>query len=264
MPPENKLSIKIENGHQLELNQLASSLNAFSAQYDSFLRKSNVDYAKNDRKLYISELKQGSIIIELVSSIAASADNFNAIFEFFNYLRLSFDWLLERGDRKFRYSKHDLEQLSEFVGPVAVDKKSAICISITNSNLNNAAIFIDHLQANAAQNIASKKVEDTMEENQKIFHRELMYWANADFSEQKNRISDKVIIENIDKRSKIAIFLNENDKKAATSYDSRFPQKNWQGLGYIVDVEISYIQDSPKAYRILKLYADETFDPDSI
>jgi hypothetical protein len=74
---ENILSVKIENKNQIELNQLASSLNALSAQYDSFLRKSNTDYTKNDRKLYISELKQGSIIIELFSSIAARASDFN-------------------------------------------------------------------------------------------------------------------------------------------------------------------------------------------
>jgi hypothetical protein len=263
---ENILSVKIENKNQIELNQLASSLNALSAQYDSFLRKSNTDYTKNDRKLYISELKQGSIIIELFSSIAACTTDFNAIFEFFNYLKDSFDWLLERGKQKFKYSKSDLEQLGEFINPIARDSGSVINIQISNSGSGDVTsnIFIDHLQANAAQNIASKKLEDMREEKRKIFNKEFMYWASADFYDQKNKTSDKVIIENIDKKAKVAIFLDENDKKTATSRNKKFPEKNWQDLIYVVDVEISYIQDCPKAYKILKLYENDTFDPSSV
>jgi hypothetical protein len=264
MPYENKLSVKIENKHQIELNQLASSLNALSAQYDSFLRKTGIDYTKNDRKLCVSELKQGSIIIELISSIAVASDNFNAIFGFFEYLRASFDWILGKTNQAFKYSKRDFEQLSEFVDLAARDNGASIAVHVVNSNnvVNN--FYIDHLQANAAQNIAAQKVEDMTEEKPKIFSKELMYWANANFVDSKNKTTNKIIVEKIDKKPRIAVFVNEDDEIKAKSYDSRFPQKNWQNLVYVVDIEVLYIQEVPKAYRILKLYKDETFDPDCI
>jgi hypothetical protein len=38
MQEENKLTITIKNSKPIELNQFASSLDALSAQYDSFLK----------------------------------------------------------------------------------------------------------------------------------------------------------------------------------------------------------------------------------
>jgi hypothetical protein len=57
--------------------------------------------------------------------------------------------------------------------------------------------------------------------------------------------------------------VNDEDKIAATTHNRKFPMKNWQDLGYIVDVEVMYIQDIPRKYKILKLYNDETFDPET-
>lgn len=39
--------------------------------------------------------------------------------------------------------------------------------------------------------------------------------------------------------------------------------KDWQELIYIVDVEVIKIQDIIKMYKILKVYYEETTDPDN-
>ena len=51
-------------------------------------------------------------------------------------------------------------------------------------------------------------------------------------------------------------------KKVPGYFYSKFPNKQWQDLAYIVDVEVSYIQDSAKEYKITKLYKEEIFDPE--
>ncbi|MDR0942494.1 MAG: hypothetical protein LBM19_02680 [Holosporales bacterium] len=86
-----------------------------------------------------------------------------------------------------------------------------------------------------------------------------MYWASASFIAKNKRISNKVIIENIDKSPKNVTFINEEDEKIAKSYNGKF-KKDWQDLNYIVDVEVLYIQGVPKTYKILKLYVDEIYD----
>jgi len=118
---------------------------------------------------------------------------------------------------------------------------------------------VDSLESNAIQNKIRKYIEG-IDEEPKIFQKELMYWANAAFVKQKT--TDKVIIEKIDKKPKKVVFLSEQDKSIATSYNPNFPHKQWQDLAYIVDVEVSYIQDTPKEYKITKLYKDEIFDPE--
>ncbi len=257
------LSIKIENQNSIELNQLTLSLNALACQYDSFLRKSpDFDYHKSQRKLYLSKLENGSLIVELIPAVIPLLNEFNSIMEFGKYLKNIFDYFLGK-TTNFSYSltKKDCEEIIEFIEQSARDNGSNLSLNINGNN--NTVVFpivdLDCIKANAIQNNINKYSEKTSE-SPRIYFKELMYWANAGFV--KNKINDKVIIEKIDKKPKKVIFQNEQDKIFSTTHNNKFPNKNWQDLGYIVDVEVSYIEDTPKEYKILKIYEDDTFDLD--
>jgi hypothetical protein len=255
------LSIKIENNNPVELNQLSISLNALGVQYDSFLRKfESCNYTNKESKLYIQKIEKGSIIIELATLIIPLIEHVNTVAEFLTYLRDSFNWFLGKlKQSKYNHTKQDLEQLYQIVNLTAKDSGSNMYINISGDVNNN--FHVDTPKANAIQNFIMEKLNEKKLEEPKIFHKELMYWANASFVCSKKRISDKVIIEKIDKNPKNVVFLNDEDAVFAKTHNEKFPQKNWQDLAYIVDVEVCYIEALPKSYKILKLYKDDVFDP---
>jgi hypothetical protein len=258
---ESVLTVKIENNNPVELNQLAMSLSALGLQYDSFLRKyDNCNYTKTDRKLYISKLNQGSIIIELAPFIIPLIQDVNTVACFLCYLKESFNLFLGKETKiKYNHSKQDLEQLHTVLNLTAKDTGSNLYVE--GNLINNFSI--NHMEANAIQNYIARELNNKEQERPEIFKKELMYWANASFVCSRNRISDKVVIEKIDKRPKNVIFLNDEDAVVAKNHNEKFPGKNWQDLAYVVDVEVSYIEDIPKGYKILKLYKEEIFDPEN-
>lgn len=257
-----KLSIKIENNKPVELNQLTLSLNALARQYDSFLRKSDkFDYHKTDRKLYISKLETGCIYAELIPAVMPLLNDLNSILGFGSYLKNVYDYFRGTKDKiEYNLTKNDCLELSEFVSQTANDNGSNINIEVKGDNniVLCPILKVDSLESNAIQN-KIRKYLDGIDEDPKVLYREVMYWANAAFVKQKT--TDKAIIEKIDKKPRKVVFLNDHEKSVATSYNASFPNKQWQDLAYIVDVEVSYIQDIPREYKIIKLYKEDIFDP---
>ena len=255
------LSIKINNKNPVELNQLTISLNALANQYDNFLKKNqDFNYAKAHRKLYISKLEEGSIYIELLPALMPLINDFNTIAAFANYLKDVYGFFLGY-EKKLchQITKTDCVELGDFINQIASDNESNIAIGIKGDNNITNVIVLDSIKSNAVQNAIRKHIESNMQEDPKIYHKQLMYWANASFI--RNKTTDgKVIISNIDKNPKKVIFEQEQDKIIATTHNVKFPKKNWQDLAYIVDVEVSYLDNVPKVYKITKLYSDEIFD----
>jgi hypothetical protein len=257
------LSIKIDNNNPIELNQLTLSLNALACQYDSFLRKSeNFDFQKSERKLYISRLESGSLFAELVAPCLFIVNDLNPILEFGHYLKSIFDF--GSGIKKeppHGLTKKDCNELVQIIEPTASDSGGNMNITVTGNGNDFIIVNCNPIQANATQNML-KKCIDGAQELPNTYYKELMYWANAGFRE--NKINDKVIIEKIDNKPKKVIFSNDQDKAKATTHNKNFPNKNWQDLAYNVDVEVSYIQGVPKEYKIIKIYEDEIFDPNEL
>jgi len=262
---EVKLTIKLNNNQPVELNQLTASLNALGNQYDTFFKRSDsFDYNKNQRKLYISKLESGSIYAELIPVVMETINQANSIIEFSSYLKSCYDFFLGTAkETKYILTKKDFIELSDIINPTANDYGSNLVIDVkgNNNTIINNIITIDSTKANAIQNGLNKKSGDLMEDQPKQYSKVLMYWASANFNDKHDSNSGKVIIPEIDKKPKKVIFDNENDQILAMSSNIKFPNKNWQDLGYIVDVQVSYIHDNPNLYKITRLYGEDTYDP---
>ena len=262
---EVKLAIKLNNNQPVELNQLTAALNALGNQYDAFLKRSeSFDYNKNQRKLYISKLESGSIYAELIPVVMETINQANSIIEFSSYLKNCYDYFLgTTRETKYILTKKDIVELSDIINPTANDYGSNLVIEVkgNNNTIINNIITVDSTKANAIQNGLNKKSADLIEDQPKQYSKVLMYWASANFNEKHDSNSGKVIIPEIDKKPKKVIFDNENDQILAMSSNIKFPNKNWQDLGYIVDVQVSYIHDNPNLYKITRLYGEDTYDP---
>ncbi len=258
-----RLTIKFSNNEPIELNQLTASLNALGNQYDNFLKKSDkFDYDKKQRKLYISKLESGSIYAELMPVIAETINQANSVIEFGTYLTDCYNYFLGTiKENKYKFSKKDLTELADIINPTANDHGGQIIIDVKGDNNHIVNIInIDSTKANAIQNSLNKNSVE-LEEKPRYHSKVLMSWASAIFNEKHDNNSGKVIIEAIDKKPRKVVFESERDRIFATSSNSIFSNKNWQDLGYMVDVEVAYISDKPVLYKVIKLYPEDTFDP---
>ena len=88
------LVIKIENKTDISLIDLTMSLMNVGAQYNRFLDRHNISVESNKNPLIVKKLETGSVIIELSSLVLPVASQLNTIFEFTNYIKNSYDFLL--------------------------------------------------------------------------------------------------------------------------------------------------------------------------
>lgn len=260
-----KLSININNKKPIELNELTNSLNALSKEYDDYC-KNILDLPKNDRRLEIIKLEQGSLYLELVPFISLLFQEINPVLCFGKYIIEALEFFIKNSNKKdapVNYTKKNCDNMSEFVGISANDTDSSILVSVKGDN--NTIIVqqkIDSLESNAAQNNIAKFKDQLLEEEPIMQHKQALYWAIASFSKNsKGENSDKGFIERLDFKPHKIIFDNENDRHNITKFNEKY-KKDWQDLIYIVDVEAIKIQDVIKTYKIIKVYYDDTINPD--
>jgi len=260
---ELKLSIKINNKQPIELNQLTSSLNALANEYDLYC-KNELNYTKNERKLEIIKLEKGCLLIELIQltpAVIPLIENMNSIFCFGTYFIETLQFFSGKKEEiKYQYNKKNCENTATFLQQTANDNGSSIDINVVG---NNNTIIIgektDSLTANAIQNKIAKYQTELLEEEPNILHKQGFYWSIASFL-NKQEGKDKGIIESLDKKAHKVIFENETDKEIMTTFNDKL-NKDWQDLLYIVDVEVIKIQDVIKTYKIIKVYYDDTINP---
>lgn len=271
---QTKLFIKICNKKPMELNALTNSLNALVKEYDAYC-KDNFDMAKSERKLEILKLESGSLLLELVPIAISIIQDVDVALSFGTHVIGILDYFVGKTDKMPpNISKKTCDNLSAFVDQTANDHGSnAVFNVLGNNNTIIAERNYSSLELNAAQNGLLKHKESLLGEEPHVKYKQAFYWVTASFvqsfhnglpdkTNQNKNSTDKGIIEQIDKKPHKIIFANDEDKILITRFCEKH-NKEWQELIYIVDVEIIIIQDVVKMYKILKVYYDETTDPDN-
>ena len=179
-----RLSIKINNKQPIELNELTNSLNALAREYDLYC-KNELKLAKNDRRLEIVKLEQGSLLIELIPTIMPLIQETNSVFCFGKYIVETLDFFTGKSKEKdppAKYTKKNCDNINSFLNQTANDNGSTINIDVKGNN--NTIILgkaIDSLESNAAQNNITKYKERLLEEEPSVKHKQAFYWESASF-----------------------------------------------------------------------------------
>ncbi len=259
MSSQAKLIIKIKNKNPLDFDNVISSLNAFSKEYDLFCKEEFKDLETATTKLQILSLKEGSIYLELATNAFPLMPHINSAYVFGKYMIETLKFFTGKpGSKKppDNFKKQNCDNVSRFINQIAKDHGSNI-----NINVDTVNIDLDSSGARIAQNRLAKYSAELLQEESSIEDKQLFYWSTASFV--KNKSGDKGFIESIDKEKphKI-IFPNESDKKIMTTSSDKF-KTDWQDLMYIVDVEVLDVQGKIQAYKILKVYEKDTFEKEN-
>nr|DAR32362.1 MAG TPA: hypothetical protein [Caudoviricetes sp.] len=253
------LVFKIDNKKPVELLSLTRSMLSVTSQFDKF----NIEKGQNsEAKLYVKEVRKGSIIIELfdislLSGVIPFVENINVVAEFAGHLKNVFDYYkgdeVSKEENKPILSISDCEDFSNMINPVALDGGAVLNIQVSGNQKCNVNINIPSMEANAIQNGLKREKEMLKQKELKgVEHKQILTLYQAVDKKKGN----KGIIESLNKKPLGLIFENDDDREKILSNPIQNPLK----YAFIVDVRVEEINNTPSAYRILKYYEDEGFE----
>jgi hypothetical protein len=259
MGDEMKMTIVIKNTEPVELMDLTLSLGSLADEYKKFLIKNESALDPDAVKLYIKEIRTGSIITDLVACAPIGLpfiEHAATIVKYAKYLNDIYGFLTGKSDKpKDVIEKTTYQNLSNIVEPIAKDKSSQFNIGAINVTGNiTIDMHLNSLEANAAQNTARKEIEKLKEPDTKPHTQVLMYLYQAR-NDLSSTTGDKAIIESIHSGPVKTVFANEDVKSKVLSDKSNLFKR-----AFVVDAAVETISGIPKLYRISEIH--EVFDLD--
>lgn len=247
MSDDMKLVVELKNERPVELTDFARSMIAFGREYERFVQGERPEVDAAEAKLYVKEIRPGSIVAELVPlapfALPLLQYGFTAL-EYAEKIQKIVNWLLGNDEKPQHIEKTTLDNMCQFVEPVAKDHGSQLNVGALNNNgtlvLN---INLDSTQAAALQNNARRELEQLHAPSTGIHREVVMYWAQA-----KNQAiganSDRARIESI-YPGDVKVRFASNEMKIEALYGPDHPFSR----GYIVDVQVETIRGKPVLYR---------------
>lgn len=254
-----RLIIHIENKKPIELMDLTKSLVSLASQFNDYV-KTTANVEHREAKLYVKEIKSGSVILDLIEIATVGAlpfiENINTIVGFAEYLKTGFQYFLgNREGKNPEFSTKDCNEFSQIVNPIAKDNGSQFNISTTiNGDVTNVLVMTS-LQANAFQNLIKSESKQMLLPEPKGDYEKVVMYFDTTKSNIKADTGNKAIIESIDKKSARVIFDTDDLKEKILK-----GEENPLTTGYVVDVKVENVKDKLAAYKVMVLH--ETFPLD--
>jgi hypothetical protein len=251
------LRIDLKNKRPVELLDLSASFEAFALEYQDFARAQGRGEAVGDIRLYIEELRGGSIIAVL-KELADQATFFHDHAEFYAAFLGNFDELVKfflslppssRSERPI--SKIQARRVAQILEPVAKDGGAQLNLTIQGDVKIEIHHHYNSQEANAVQNNVRRYVGAGFPQSAN-FSGEVLYLSRAS-GDPTEKIGDRGIIEKFSARPIKLHFMSEAAKKAVVEVSGN-PFK----LAYLVDGEVSTVDGAPGLYKIY--YVHESFD----
>jgi hypothetical protein len=134
------LVVEIRNHDPVELADLTASLQAFARQYQRFSSRNEI-VTQEQAKLYVSDMRSGSILATLVPYVAVAApfvsntkdlvELSGNVLQFAGYLKNGFEWLIGRraqSDAERQYTVTDIRELSQILETTAKDHEGSFVV----------------------------------------------------------------------------------------------------------------------------------------
>lgn len=251
------LEIHFKNSHPVELTDLADMMNAYASEYSSFCKKKNFP---TESRLYVSEVKKGSVVIDLVAigatAVMSVIESANTVAEFADFVKRAFEYLRGRNERRpEEIDSGTYKNFKKIVEPCCKDEKSSFTLSVKDCGSVNVFLNQDCTDCAVVKTAASAK--ESVEALPSLDHLSKAILYVKQIRDSKDSVGDRGIIPEVDKSPKKLFSIDEKFKEALLeSRDNAFD------YGYLVDVDVSRLGDKVAAYKIMKFH--EKFKIDEI
>jgi hypothetical protein len=267
-PHEGLLTFKFDNKAPVALDDLTVSLNALAQFYEDYLVTSGTAPPEEGVRLYVHDLRTGSIIAVLraiadqgrlmfgehgiVPTITSAFDHADTLAGFLGTLNDVVQFFLGTLDLAEKPTKKEAEQIIKILEPVAKDNASQLNVQFNGpTHIGEIHYHYNSQQANAVQNNARRYLGPELPTNRTL-HDELLVLHQVR-GDPKSKAGDRGIIESVSKSPVKLWFASEEIKKAILDSPDNPFQK-----AFIVDVEVKTVDEKPALYQVLAV--KDSFD----
>lgn len=244
--------IKYDNGRPVELSDLGESFRALGRQYEEYVTRHGYDHQPGNAKLYISEVRSGSIIVILKNLLEQGSmvlKDFDVLAGFITNLYDLIDYFrTPKPQPPTEITKDDASRLSRIVEPVAKDASGTVSFTFVGSSgpISITNIIINNETANAIQNNVRRFLGPTAPEPG-AFQHEVLYLHQMRGDPMSN-VGDRGVIERFSTKPVKLHFMTPEAKAAVL--DRPYPFK----VAHVVDGQVSTVKGEPALYKVTNVH----------
>jgi len=251
MNDSGKIVVEIKNHYPVELLDLTQSLYSFAKEYEGYAHAEFEGADKSGTKLFVKEIRAGSIITELVPIAAGMLpllSEANTVLGFAKHLKLAMDWL-RNPDKETKpvISRNTLTNISSIVDPVAKDSASQLNIHTEIHNHAPVYVTVNSQEANAVQNNARTELDLLRSPIVGRHNKVVMYWWQT--RNDTSQTGDRAIIESISTRPVKVVFESEKAKMDMLTIDDNIFKH-----AFIVDVDVETVENRAALYKVVRVH----------
>lgn len=250
------LIYEFKNTKPIELIDFTASLYAVGDQFRSFVARRAPEHVDDDVRLYVKEVRTGSIVAELISHasqyawiapatpmILSYAQELGDWFEFFKGIKDAADIK----DMLLGTSKKDLQQISNIIEPVAKDNGSQLNFIANQGGTLNVNLHLSSQEAAAGQQHLRRLIEARPIPESGVKYDEVFYWYQVR-DDQVGKPGDQGVIERYSVKPVKVRFASDEVKSAMMDMAANpFRQL------FVVDVDVTFVGGKPVLYRVLQM-----------
>lgn len=262
MPDDPFLRVEYKNRNSVELLDLTASLMALGESYEEFAVAHGYDPLKGNVRLYIKELRSGSIIADLkamldqASLVIDHPELFAAFLTSLDDLIKFFLFFADKKPSDHAPSRIEARRVEQILEPVAKDGGSQIILQINGDVHMHRSYHYNSEQANVVQNQIQKYLGPSLPSSQGFQGEPLTLVQVSD--DPKGQTGDCGVIERFSPKPLRLLFMNERAKRRILE-DKKNPFKKV----FLVDGEMSTAGgDRPAVYKIG--HVRDSFDRDEL
>lgn len=270
-----RLQLHLEISRPVELVELTLAFSSFARQYRKYLlrnmKQSRKDITDDDVKLYVTEIRSGSIVAEM----AGATEMFGALMSVLDYAKLfveytkywkeTIDYFRGHGQPAAQYTKSDCDDVENLCRLVAENKGGRLNLDTIEYQRTDGDEPVRHLRMTFGQQECIEAQIGALREKQRLdaagtadYPAVIMRWyqTNVGKAKSEGRTGDRAIIDDIVPGKDLpAYFASEIDHQKVDMLDEPYRRL------FVVDVNVRKVRGEPKAYTIMRVR--DILDPDA-
>jgi len=259
-----KLTVTLDHDGPMPLTAFTDALTRLSGRYGRYSRAHGDD---DGARLYISEIRHGSIIIDLVPAAVAAqvvidgAGGINSLVEFGKNIASLLNRFRSGEVETSEVSITDCDDVRAVIKPVIQTEGGGLTIAVNgDANIIQPILLqIDQHEAKVIDNRAALLRSSLNTEAEQTLNATLFVWKqiqDAPGIESGKRSPDRGIIASVDKVARPVTFADGNVKEGMYRGDA-----NPFEVGFVVDARVLLGPNGPAGYRITALHDVIPLDP---
>ncbi len=253
-----KLTIELQHGGPIPLTDFTSALQRLASRYAREAKAAGND---EEPKLYIAEIRKGSVVVDLVTAAqsvapalvvagAAAASDLNTLYSFGKNLASLIRHFTGK-EKKEEVTKADCDDMRALAAPVMNTLNGSLSVQQNFGTINQVIVHLTQDEARVADNRAALERIELAKQEENIHEQVLLVWDQVRDAPgvDTGRSPDRAIIAAVDAKPRQVTFASD-DLKASMGRREHHPFEK----AFVVDVRVLLGPSGVAGYRVLKLH----------